>query len=127
MGPNSPAIAPALWTRLHRVKIQFPRYFFRRLRTWKRPKPRILVARQQTSSIGKSTVIKEELSCSEKLYVDGQVGSGIDPKRTRLTSDRTVASRPNVNASAVVVQGKLEADVQASDRVDLKKSAVVTG
>src|SRR6266550_5294536 len=35
--------------------------------------------------------------------------------------------KANVNASAVVVQGKLEGSIQASDRVDLKQSAVVTG
>jgi len=35
--------------------------------------------------------------------------------------------KANVNASAVVVQGKLDGSIQASDRVDLKKSAVVTG
>jgi cytoskeletal protein CcmA (bactofilin family) len=32
-----------------------------------------------------------------------------------------------VNACAVIVQGKLEGNIQASDRVDLKQSAVVEG
>ena len=33
----------------------------------------------------------------------------------------------SVEAKGIVVQGKLEGNVQASDRVELRKSAVVTG
>jgi cytoskeletal protein CcmA (bactofilin family) len=35
--------------------------------------------------------------------------------------------KANVTASGIVVQGKLEGNIQASDRVDLKESAVVLG
>jgi cytoskeletal protein CcmA (bactofilin family) len=84
-------------------------------------------AHAETTIIGKSIVIKGELSCSEELYVDGQVEGVIDPKGNRLTVGPNGRVKANVNASAVVVQGKLEGNVQASDRVDLKQSAVVTG
>jgi cytoskeletal protein CcmA (bactofilin family) len=77
--------------------------------------------------IGKSVVIKGELSCGEDLYIDGQVEGTINPKGNRLTIGPNGRVKANVNASAVVVQGKLEGNIQASDRVDLKQSAVVTG
>jgi cytoskeletal protein CcmA (bactofilin family) len=83
--------------------------------------------RAETTIIGKSIVIKGELSCTEALYIDGQVEGVIDPKGNRLTVGPNGRVKANVNASAVVVQGKLEGNVQASDRVDLKQSAVVTG
>jgi len=35
--------------------------------------------------------------------------------------------RANVDAKGIIVQGKLEGNLQASDRVELRKSAVVTG
>ena len=35
--------------------------------------------------------------------------------------------KATVEAKGIVVQGKLEGNVQASDRVELRKSAVVTG
>jgi cytoskeletal protein CcmA (bactofilin family) len=72
-------------------------------------------------------VIKGELSCGEDLYIDGQVEGTIDPKGNRLTIGPHGRVKANVIASAVVVQGKLDGNVQASDRVDLKHSAVVTG
>jgi cytoskeletal protein CcmA (bactofilin family) len=84
-------------------------------------------ARAEKTIIGKSIVIKGELSCSEELYVDGEVEGIIDPKGNRLTIGPNGRVKANVNASAVVVQGKLDGNVQASDRVDLKQSAVVTG
>ena len=77
--------------------------------------------------IGKSVVIKGELSCSEDLYIDGQVEGTIDPKGNRLTIGPNGRVKANVNACAVVVQGKLEGNIQASDRVDLKQSAIVMG
>jgi cytoskeletal protein CcmA (bactofilin family) len=77
--------------------------------------------------IGKSVVIKGELSCSEDLYIDGQVEGTIDPKGHRLTIGQNGRVKANVNASAVVVQGRLEGNIQASDRVDLKQSAVAEG
>lgn len=85
------------------------------------------IVRGDMTLIGKSLVIKGELSCSEELYVDGQVEGTIDPKENRLTIGPNGRVKANVTACAVVVQGKLEGNIQASDRVDLKRSAVVTG
>ena len=51
----------------------------------------------------------------------------INPKGNRLTIGPNGRVNANVNACAVVVQGKLEGNIQASDRVDLKQSAIVTG
>jgi cytoskeletal protein CcmA (bactofilin family) len=85
------------------------------------------VAHERMTLIGKSLVIKGELSCSEELYVDGEVEGVIDSKGNRLAIGPNGRVKANVSASAVIVQGKLEGNIQATDRVDLKQSAVVTG
>ncbi len=51
----------------------------------------------------------------------------IDPKGNRLTIGPNGRVKANVTACAVVVHGKLEGNIQATDRGDLKQSAVVTG
>jgi cytoskeletal protein CcmA (bactofilin family) len=84
-------------------------------------------ARGEMTRIGKSIVIKGELSCSEDLYIDGQVEGTIDPKGNRLTIGPNGSVKADVNACSVVVQGKLEGNIHASDRVDLKQSAFVVG
>ena len=72
----------------------------------------------QMTRIGKSFVIKGELSCSEDLYIDGQVEGAIDPRGNCLTVGPSGRVKANVIASAVVVQGQLEGNIQASERVD---------
>ena len=79
------------------------------------------------AQIGKSVVIKGELSGSEDLYLDGQVEGSIALKGNSLTVGPNGSVKASVEAKGVVVQGKLEGNVQASDRVELRKSAVVTG
>jgi cytoskeletal protein CcmA (bactofilin family) len=81
----------------------------------------------EMTRIGKSIVIKGELSCGEDLYIDGQLEGTIDPKGNRLTIGPNGSVKADVNACAVVVQGKLEGNIYASDRVDLKQSAIVVG
>ena len=79
------------------------------------------------AQIGKSVIIKGEVSGSEDLYVDGQVEGSISLKSNSLTVGPHGTVKASVEAKGVVVQGKLEGNVQATDRVDLRKSAVVTG
>jgi cytoskeletal protein CcmA (bactofilin family) len=48
--------------------------------------------RGEMTRIGKSVVIKVELSCSEDLYIDGQVEGTIRPER-KLSDHRTERER----------------------------------
>ncbi|MBZ5614008.1 MAG: polymer-forming cytoskeletal protein [Acidobacteriia bacterium] len=77
--------------------------------------------------IGKSVVIKGELSGSEDLYVDGNVEGKIELRNHSLTVGPNGNVKADITAKAVVIQGKLDGAVNASDRVELRKSAVVTG
>jgi cytoskeletal protein CcmA (bactofilin family) len=77
--------------------------------------------------IGKSVVIKGELSGSEDLYVDGVVEGTVELQGNNLVIGPNGQVRANVNAKGVVVQGKLEGNIRASERSELRKSAVVVG
>jgi cytoskeletal protein CcmA (bactofilin family) len=77
--------------------------------------------------IGKSVVIKGELSGSEDLYLDGQVEGSILLKGNNLTIGPNGQVKANVDAKGITVQGKLEGNCQASERMDLRKSAIVLG
>ena len=77
--------------------------------------------------IGKSVVIKGELSGSEDLYIDGQVEGTIELTGNNLIIGPNGQVRANVNAKGVVVKGKLDGNITASDRAELHKSAVTVG
>jgi cytoskeletal protein CcmA (bactofilin family) len=82
---------------------------------------------KELANIGKSIVVKGELSGSEDLYVEGRVEGKIELRNNSLTVGPNGNIKAEVVAKAVVVQGKLNGTVTASDRVVLQNSAEVTG
>ncbi len=77
--------------------------------------------------IGRSVMVKGELSGSEDLFIDGQVEGTIELRGNSLTIGPHGQVKANVNAKDVTVQGKLEGNIQASQRAELKKTAVAVG
>ena len=79
------------------------------------------------ATIGKSVVVKGELSGSEDLYVDGQVEGSITLRGQSLTIGPNGRVRANVEARNVILHGQVDGNVSASDRVELRKSASLKG
>lgn len=83
--------------------------------------------RSDIAHIGKSVVVKGELSGSEDLFVDGEVEGSIELRGNSLTIGPNGRVRANVNARDIVVHGKVDGNLRGADRVELKKSAIVNG
>ncbi|MDP9269297.1 MAG: polymer-forming cytoskeletal protein [Acidobacteriota bacterium] len=83
--------------------------------------------RADVAHIGKSVLIKGELSGSEDLYLDGEVEGNILLRDHNLTIGPNGRVRANIQAKDVVVHGKVDGNVSGTDRVELKRSAVLTG
>ena len=79
------------------------------------------------ATIGKSVIVKGELSGSEDLYVDGEVEGSITLNGQSLTIGPNGRVRANIEARNLIVHGHVDGNVRASDRVDLRKSASLTG
>src|SRR6516225_5406779 len=79
------------------------------------------------ATIGKSVVVRGELSGSEDLYVDGEVEGSIALRGQSLTIGPNGRVRANLEARNVIIHGRVDGNVTASDRVDLRKSASLTG
>jgi cytoskeletal protein CcmA (bactofilin family) len=79
------------------------------------------------ATIGKSVVVKGELSGSEDLYVDGQVEGSITLRGQSLTIGPNGRVRANVEARNVILHGQVDGNITASDRVELRKSASLRG
>lgn len=77
--------------------------------------------------IGSSVLIKGELSGREDLYLDGEVEGTIELRECNFTVGPNGRVRGNVHVKSVIVQGKINGDISASQRVELRNSAVVTG
>jgi cytoskeletal protein CcmA (bactofilin family) len=79
------------------------------------------------ATIGKSLVIKGEVTGSESLYIDGRVEGSINLAGNRVTVGRNGVVSANVNAREIVVLGKVRGNLTASDRVDIRSDGSLTG
>jgi cytoskeletal protein CcmA (bactofilin family) len=79
------------------------------------------------ATIGKSLVIKGEVTGSESLYIDGRVEGSISLAGNRVTVGRNGVVSANINAREIVVLGKVRGNLTASDRVDIRSDGSLTG
>jgi cytoskeletal protein CcmA (bactofilin family) len=77
--------------------------------------------------IGKSVSIKGELSGSEDIYIDGQVEGTVQLAGNSLTIGPNGRVRANISARNIIVGGSLDGNIQAAERTELRKTAVVNG
>jgi cytoskeletal protein CcmA (bactofilin family) len=81
----------------------------------------------EQATIGKSLVIKGEVTGSESLYIDGRVEGSINLAGNRVTIGRNGVVAANISAREVVVLGKVRGNLTASDRVDIRSDGSLTG
>jgi cytoskeletal protein CcmA (bactofilin family) len=79
------------------------------------------------ATIGKSLIVKGEVSGSESLFIDGKVEGAINLPGNRVTVGRNGQVAANISAREVVVLGKVRGNVHASDRVDIRSEGSLTG
>jgi cytoskeletal protein CcmA (bactofilin family) len=78
-------------------------------------------------TIGKSVVIKGELSASEDLTIEGQVEGKVELKNNTLTIGANGKIKASVFAKAVVVQGEVTGNIHASEKIDIRDAGSVDG
>ena len=90
------------------------------------PRPVVTTTSDQ-ATIGKSLVIKGEVTGSESLYIDGRVEGSINLSGNRVTVGRNGVVSANINAREIVVLGKVRGNLTASDRVDIRSDGSLPG
>jgi cytoskeletal protein CcmA (bactofilin family) len=78
-------------------------------------------------NIGKSVVIKGELSGSEDLTIEGQVEGKIELRQNVLTIGPNAKIKAQVLAKIVVVEGQVQGNISAGERVEIKDKGTVEG
>lgn len=78
-------------------------------------------------NIGKSVVIKGELSGSEDLTIEGQVEGKIELHDNVLTIGTNGKIKAEVFAKTVIVLGEVSGNITASEKVDIRDNGSVDG
>jgi cytoskeletal protein CcmA (bactofilin family) len=81
----------------------------------------------EQATIGRSLVIKGEISGSESLYIDGRIEGTVNLTDNRITIGRNGSVAANITAREVVIMGKVQGNIQCSDRLDVRSEGALTG
>ena len=83
--------------------------------------------RADVGHIGKSVVIRGELTGNEDLYLDGEIEGNIDLRDHKLVIGPNGKIKATITARDIVLHGRVEGNISATERVELKKSCTLVG
>ena len=83
--------------------------------------------KEELASIGKSIVIKGELSGAEDLTIEGQVEGKIEFRDHVLTVGTNGRIKAEIVAKSIVVLGQVTGNLTAMEKVDIREKGSVEG
>jgi cytoskeletal protein CcmA (bactofilin family) len=85
------------------------------------------MATNERSLIGKNITITGDISATEDLVVEGRVTGKIQLNESRLTVGEEGYAQSHITAREVVICGRVEGQIHATERVELRHTAQVAG
>ena len=84
-------------------------------------------ATQNHSMIGKSIVIKGEITASDPLYINGAVEGLILAPAHRVTIGKEGKVKADISAREVVIMGEVHGNLDGGDSVEIRSEGSLTG
>jgi len=88
---------------------------------------RDLSSRGGMATVGKSLVIKGQITGGEDLYIDGEVEGTVELKDHSITVGPNGRVNANLHGKDVVVQGRVKGNIRAVDRLEIRKTGSLMG
>ena len=82
---------------------------------------------QEAASIGKSIVIRGEVSGSEDLTIEGQIDGKIELRDHILSVGSSGRVQAHIVAKAIVVHGQVTGNLTAAEKIEIREHGVVEG
>jgi len=89
--------------------------------------PHLDTLRGATATLGKSVIVKGQIFSREDLTIDGEVEGTVELQEHRLTVGPHGKVLASIKAREIVVIGTVHGNVEASDKVDIRKEAKLVG
>ena len=83
--------------------------------------------RTGSATIGKSVVIKGQIFSREDLVIDGEVEGSVEAIEHRVVVGPNGKVNAGVKAREIMVQGSIKGDVEAGDKIDIRREAKLIG
>ena len=84
-------------------------------------------SRGGSASIGKAVKIVGQIFSKEDLYVDGDIEGTVEALEHRLTIGPHGTAKAGIKAREVVLQGTIQGNVEAAEKMEIKKDARLVG
>jgi cytoskeletal protein CcmA (bactofilin family) len=84
-------------------------------------------ASPRTASIGKSVVIKGQLFAREDLFIDGEIEGAVEMLENRITVGPNGKIVAGIKAREIVVLGTIHGNVEATEKIEIRKEAKLVG
>ena len=81
----------------------------------------------EQATIGRSLVIKGEVTGTESLYIDGRIEGAVNFAGHRVTIGSNGSVAANISAREVVIIGEVQGNIQCTDRLDIRSQGSLTG
>jgi cytoskeletal protein CcmA (bactofilin family) len=79
------------------------------------------------ATIGKAVRIKGQISSREDLVIDGEIEGTVEAQEHRVTIGPNGKVQAGINAREIVVLGAIHGNVEASEKIDIRKDARLVG
>jgi len=79
------------------------------------------------ATIGKAVKIAGNIYSREDLYVDGELEGTVEALEHKLTIGPNGTVKATIKAREVVVLGSIHGNVEATDKIEIRKDAKLTG
>jgi cytoskeletal protein CcmA (bactofilin family) len=89
--------------------------------------PKNITSSMEQATIGRSVVIKGDVSGAESLYIDGRIEGTVNFADSRVTIGRNAVVVANISAKEVVIMGAVTGNIQCTDRLDIRSEGSLTG
>lgn len=83
--------------------------------------------RNGSAALGKNVTIKGQIFAREDLTIDGEMEGTIECQDHRLTIGPNARVQAGLKAREIVIQGSIQGNVEASDKIDIRREAKLVG
>ena len=80
-----------------------------------------------TATIGKAVKVVGQIFSREDLYIDGEVEGTVEALEHKLTIGPNGTVRATIKAREVVALGSIHGNVEAADKIEIRKDAKLIG
>ena len=122
--PQGPAGVPAPPAHTVETQRREPQTMSSPSRTFE---PESTSVRGGSAALGKNVTVKGQIFAREDLTIDGEVEGTVECQEHRLTIGPNARVQAGLKAREIIIHGSIQGNVDATDKIDIKKEAKLVG